>query len=243
METTIDYKALIDKYQDMRYFTTDPIAVVKQCIDVLDIEVMGIVCSWLALGNRNQIYKHCVATYEMMCGTPYNYLISREWKKEKDNNSCYYRMFRHADFYDLMNSLYTIYENYPTLEDAILHYIGQNPTADYLDALISLITAHGIPQNKTSACKRLCLFLRWMVRQNSPVDLGIWTRLDAHRLLIPLDVHVGRIAREQGLLTRTASDMKAVTLLTDHCQQLFPNDPCAMDFALFGLGYTHAQKK
>lgn len=234
----MNYAELMAKYEDMRYFETDPVAVVRRFTDVMDIEVMGLVCSWLALGNRNQIYKYCCASYDLMTGKPYKYVISQAWTKYADDDRCYYRMFRYTDFHDLMQSLYSIYTQFGTLEDAIIRYNAQYPGTDYLDALISLISAHGIPTSKSSACKRLCLLLRWMVRRDSPIDLGIWTRLDQKKLLIPLDVHVGRIARGHGLLKRQSSDMKAVLELTGQCRQIIPDDPCGMDFALFGMGYT-----
>lgn len=239
---TIDYYlSLIDKYQDMKYFTTDPIAVVRQCNSNTDIEIMGIVCSWLALGNRNQIYKTCSLTFEMMHGSPFNYLKSNDWAKYENDKRCYYRMLTFADFHNLMLSLKTIYSQYDTLENAILHQVAHYRTS-YLESLIQLLKANGIPKNSLSACKRLCLFLRWMVRNNKNVDLGIWKQLDQTKLLIPLDVHVGRTARQQGLLNRSSSDMKAVIELTNICQTIIPSDPCAMDFALFGLGYTSANR-
>lgn len=234
----MDYRNLIEKYQDMRYFETDPVAVVRRCSDVRDIEVMGVVCSWLALGNRNQIFKHCCRSYELMNGKPYQYVMSREWAQYQSDTRCYYRMFAYRDFHDLMNSLYRIYDTNDTLEGAVIRYCATNPGGDYLDALISLFDANGIPRSKASACKRLCLFLRWMIRRDTTVDLGIWRRLDPKRLLIPLDVHVSNIAREHGLIHRNPSDMKTVVQLTDECKQIVPDDPCAMDFALFGLGYT-----
>ena len=86
-----------------------------------------------------------------------------------------------------------------------------------------------------SACKRLCMFLRWMVRPG-PVDLGIWTRIPRHLLVLPLDVHSGRQARALGLLKRKANDWKSATQLTAQCRILDPLDPAKYDFALFGPG-------
>lgn len=213
-------------------------AVVRQCTTPCDIEVMGVVCSWLALGNRNQIYKHCRRSYEMMAAEPYRYVMGDDWRKFERDERCYYRMFRYSDFYCLMSSLNSVYRKYATLEDGVLDYLANHTGADYLDALIALLPAKGIPAAKSSACKRLCLFLRWMVRRDATVDLGIWRRLDPSKLLIPLDVHVCRIGRELGLLTRKQADMKAAIQLTDRCRLIIPSDPCALDYALFGYGYT-----
>mgnify|MGYP000972418295 CR=1 FL=1 len=89
----------------------------------------------------------------------------------------------------------------------------------------------------TSSCKRLNLFLRWMVRTDSPVDLGVWTdNFSPSSLIIPLDVHVGRIARELGLVDRKSNDRVTAEIITDKLRDLDVNDPCKYDFALFGVG-------
>ena len=223
----------------MRYFATDPVAVVRRCTTQLDIEVMGIVCSWLAFGNRNQIYKKCCMAYDLMDGKPYDYLMSCQWREYKDSPLNFYRILFYRDFHNLMQSLYTIYQRHNTLEEAVITRTAElGIKSEYLSALISLFNANGIPRNTQSACKRLCLFLRWMVRRDGIVDLGVWTQISPSDLLIPLDVHVNRVARQHGLLTRPTADMRAVIELTAHCRQLYPHDPAIMDFALFGAGYT-----
>ena len=234
-----NWDKFIAEYNDMRYFATDPVAVVRRCTTQCDIEVMGVVCSWLALGNRNQIFKKCCMAYDLMSGRPYDYVMSEQWREYKDSDVNFYRMFFYRDFYDLMQSLYNVYQQYDTLEEAIIvrnEELGIRN--EYLSALISLLHANGIPCNTKSACKRLCLFLRWMVRRDGIVDLGVWTRLSPVYLLIPLDVHVNRVAREHGLLARTSADMRAVQELTNKCKELYPDDPGVMDFALFGVGYN-----
>ncbi len=243
-----NWEQLIAEYNDMRYFSTDPVAVVKRCTEQRDIEVMGIVCSWLALGNRNQIYKKCCMAYDLMSGRPYDYLISEQWRQYKDSNINFYRIFFYRDFHDLMQSLYNVYKQYVTLEDAVLTIsVGsQRATSNQphevkiniLESLIALFNANGIPQNTKSACKRLCLFLRWMIRRDGIVDLGVWRKFSPADLLIPLDVHVNRVAREHGLLIRTSADMRSVEELTANCRTLYPSDPAIMDFALFGAGYN-----
>ena len=222
----------------MKYFTTDPVAVVKMCTDKKDIEIMAVICSWLAYGNRLQINKKCHFAYSLMNGKPYNYLLSKDWQNYKTDNNSFYRLFRFSDFYNLMNSLYNIYTEHKDLEEYINLFIEHNSNADYLDALIAGIKANGIPKNKQSACKRLCLMLRWLIREDNKVDLGIWKSLDKTKLYIPLDVHVNRVSRKLGLLKRNATDFKAVQELTNNCCKYYPNDPTIMDFALFGSGFT-----
>ena len=238
-KTMNNWEKLIAEYNNMRYFATDPVAVVRRCTTQRDIEVMGIVCSWLALGNRNQIFKKCCMAYDLMAAKPYEYLMSCQWREYKDSDINFYRMFFYRDFHDLMQSLYNVYQQYDTLEEAIIERNEKlGIRNEYLSALISLLHANGIPCNTKSACKRLCLFLRWMIRRDGIVDLGVWQQLDPADLLIPLDVHVNRVARQQGLLTRTLADMRAVQELTVNCKKLYPDDPAIMDFALFGVGYN-----
>ncbi len=94
-----------------------------------------------------------------------------------------------------------------------------------------------IPRNTSSACKRLCMFLRWMVRQGSPVDLGLWSDLiDADTLIIPLDTHVLQEARKLRLITSQTGSMTTALRLTDRLRTIFPGDPTRADYALFGLG-------
>ena len=239
-----NWEELIKEYNDMRYFATDPVAVVKRCNEQKDIEVMGIVCSWLAFGNRNQIFKKCCMAYDLMFGKPYDYVMSEQWRQYKDSNINFYRIFFYRDFHDLMQSLYNVYQQHNTLEDAIIMRNEElGIRNEYLDALISLFNANGIPKDRKSACKRLCLFLRWMIRRDGIVDLGVWRKFSPADLLIPLDVHVNRVAREHGLLTRTSADMRAVEELTANCRVLYPHDPAIMDFALFGAGYNAGNKE
>ena len=243
-----NWEKLIAEYNDMRYFATDPVAVVKRCKEQKDIEVMGIVCSWLAYGNRNQIYKKCCMAYDLMSAKPYDYVMSGQWREYKNSDKNFYRLFFYRDFHDLMQSLYNVYQQHATLEEAVLatlvgtrravSYDPQGAKTRILESLISFFNANGIPQNTKSACKRLCLFLRWMVRRDGIVDLGVWTKFSPADLLIPLDVHVNRVAHQHGLLTRPSADMRAVLELTANCYKLYPHDPAIMDFALFGAGYT-----
>ena len=227
----------------MEYFTTDPVAVVRMCTEKKDIEIIAIICSWLAYGNRIQINKKCHFAYQLMNGEPFKYLLSKDWKKYKTDNNSFYRLFKFSDFYNLMNSLYKIYTEHEDLESYINHFLETNTNADYLDALINCLKANGIPKDKKSACKRLCLMLRWLVRDDNKVDLGIWKSLSKTKLYIPLDVHVNRVSRRLGLLKRNAIDFKAVQQLTENCSKYYPKDPTIMDFALFGSGYTEKDTK
>ena len=88
------------------------------------------------------------------------------------------------------------------------------------------------------AMKRMCMYLRWMVRKG-PVDVGIWDFMKPSELYIPLDVHVARVSRKEGLLTRKQNDFKAVIELTNNLKEFDPEDPIKYDFAIFGYGVNN----
>lgn len=225
----------------MHYFHGDPVEIVHRYTERKDIEIAAVLCSWIAFGNRKQIHIHCDMFHQMLQPSPSEYLDSEEWRKYQGSCQNLYRILFYRDFYDIMRSLYDVYSEYPTLEDAVIENINPsvNPQLQYLDALTRLIHANGIPKDTKSACKRLCLMLRWLVRRDDgmsaakKVDFGLWRRLDPSRLLIPLDVHVLKTSRAMGLLTRTTADIKAAIELTENVRCLFPEDPTVFDYALF----------
>lgn len=227
----------------MDYFYNDPVEVVHRCSTKQDIEIMGIVCSWLAFGNRLQIHKKCNFAYSLMNGRPFEYVLEQSWLKYKGSTENFYRMLFYRDFYDLMHSLFNIYSNYETMEDAVLANGNITDSVQLVQRVLSLFKCAGIPKNTSSACKRVVMFLRWMVRRDGKVDLGVWLRIDPRLLLVPLDVHVLNIAKEQGLITRRSADMKAALELVSHCRRLYPDDPAIMDFALFTPDYEQSLTK
>ena len=110
-----------------------------------------------------------------------------------------------------------------------------------IDAICQYFQKHEItgivPKNTNSCCKRVCMFLRWMVRKGSPVDIGIWSELiDRRTLIMPLDTHVIQQAMQLGLLKSKSATMVAARRLTEELATFFPEDPLKADFALFGYG-------
>lgn len=236
------------KYNSANYFAGDPVEVVRRFSAKRDIEVMGIVASWVAFGRRELIHRRCDEAARMMNLRPYDYLLSGQWWQYRGSDRCFYRMLTYADFYDLMASLNEIYSAFDTMEDALLARLNENaapdedPAVSLMKALLSLFRVHGIPREPKSACKRMALFLRWMVRRDGQVDLGVWQRVDPRWLLVPMDVHVVHLARELGLIERDKADMKAALELIRVCRRLYPDDPAIMDFALFTEDYERNNK-
>ena len=155
----------------------------------------------------------------------------------------------------LGNCVKTLYERAPVAESATLQAdstaahreqpaptdrrsLPQTPAERLLFALEAAFSGcHVVPQGKTSAAKRLCMFLRWMVRRDSPVDTGLWSWAQPKDLLIPLDTHVLQESVKMGLLPEKAgATLKTALTLTSELKEIWPDDPCKGDFALFGLG-------
>lgn len=225
----------IKKYNCMDYFAGDPVEVVRRCIntgDVRDVEIMGMVCSWLAFGNREQIHKKCDFAYCLMNdGHPYEYVVSEKWREYAGSKECFYRMHRFGDFHDLCERLLALYAKYDSMEDILIDCKSGVEIIAHIEEIMHHVG--GIPKDTKSACKRLALFVRWMVRRDGKVDLGVWRRISPSLLLMPLDVHVVKVAHEEGLLKRANVDMKACIELTERCREEIPDDPTAMDYALF----------
>jgi len=231
--------ALAGKYNTPDFIQSDPVQFPHRYTEKMDIEVSGFVTAWISWGNRKQIIKTAeMIDTELFATEPYAYLRSRKWQCFEEDDRCFYRTCKFRDFYQLMSRLYDVYAQHGDLESAVLAEMqnGLNPAA----ALSSLF--HGIQgvadATKSSPCKRLWFFLRWMVRRDGIVDLGIWTKISPTELIIPLDVHVFEMAHEFGITTRRSADMKAAQEITDYFKNIFPDDPALGDFALFGLGVS-----
>lgn len=226
----------IKAYEERIFFKEDPVSFLWKYKEKKDIEIAAVICSVLAFGSRKQIYKACEKTLALMGDSPYEYIMSPKWGEYKDNSTCWYRMLKWCDFYSICHHLCYTYTCYPDLEDVIAFNVhcGDSPVEAVIDTLGYL---NGFPKDKKSCCKRVNLMLRWLVRQNSPVDVGIWRLISASQLLVPCDVHVLRKARELGFITRKSDDMKSCMQLTNKCREIVPDDPSSVDYALFGMGY------
>lgn len=202
-----------------------------------DIEVSAFLTAWISWGNRRQIIRTAEhLDTAIFRSRPFHYLMSGEWTQFIGDNACFYRTQRNNDFALLMQRLQKVYYDYKDLESAVRE--DANNGMDYAASLSRRF--HGITgiadAGKGSPCKRLWFFLRWMVRTDGIVDLGIWRTLSPENLIIPLDTHVFHTARELGLTTRRTADMRTALEITRRLKTVFPTDPALGDFALFGFG-------
>lgn len=234
------------QYETADFIQSDPVQFPHRYDSRVNIEISAFVTAWIAWGSRKQIIQKAdFIDREIFKGAPYHYIVGTdtqgaapEWRQYKGDKTNFYRTFTYADFHDLCARLFDIYTVYENMEAAIKNtQNGEKP----LQTLFALFgSVNGIPDGSTqSACKRLCLFLRWMCRHNSPVDFGLWTICDPRNLIIPLDTHVHKQALRLGLVTRRTPDLQTAIEITDRFAEIFPDDPTKGDFALFGYGVNN----
>lgn len=234
------------KFETSAFIANDPVQFPRRYTDKMDIEVVALLTAIIAWGNRKQIINNCNKMFFMMGKSPFKYIIDCGWDKI-DPNMNIHRTFFGRDLIYVCRGLKYFYHRGFTLQN-----IKHDDVWQWIERLqYFMVKGNGGEYNRhiapsggnhashkgTSPCKRLNLFLRWMVRTDSPVDLGVWTdNFNPSSLIIPLDVHVGRIARELGLVDRNSNDRVTAEIITDKLRDLDVNDPCKYDFALFGVG-------
>ena len=206
----------------------DPVQFPHRYTRKQDIEISGLLTAIMSFGNRKQILKKAEELHARMGTSPYLYVMSRCWETDflSTERGSFYRMLSHADFYGYFARLHDAYSRYDTLEDALLDYSGTP-----MEKLCAFLEV-----SAKSPQKKLNMFLRWMIRQNSAVDFGLWKKFDCRELIIPLDTHVCRVAWSLGLIDTETFSLKNALRITSALAEVFPDDPCLGDFALFGSG-------
>ena len=254
MITKTKLDELAFKYETKDFFIDDPIGIPNRFKEKKDIEIMGFIASLVAYGRREIFIRKLNQLLDIAQNEPYNFILNFNPKILGDFN---YRFGKPEDFSQIFEILKNLYKNNGGLEELFKYGYthplapspngrGKNmfiPVTDYFYSRAKNPEALGfkfmIPDaRKGSAMKRMCMYLRWMVRKGE-VDFGIWNFMPASDLLIPLDTHVARISREMGLLKRNVNDFKAVLELTNNLKQFDPKDPVKYDFAIFGYGVNN----
>lgn len=235
----------VEEYNTTSFIENDPICIPHSFNKREDIEIMGFFAAIFAWGQRKTIINKCRELAIRMDNEPHMFILNHSEKDLKKLLGFKHRTFNDTDLLYCIDFMKRHYKNYDSLEDAFLP--KNNMKVE--DALICFRnyfffspdapnrTRKHIPSPaQKSACKRLNMFLRWMVRKDSKgVDLGIWTKLQPKDLICPLDLHVERTAKLLGLLERDKPDWKAAIELTSNLKKLDNTDPIKYDFALFGI--------
>ena len=236
----------VEKYNHSSFIVNDPICIPHRFIKKQDIEIMGFWAATLAWGQRKTIINKCSELVNYMDNAPHDFILNHS-----ENDLKPFLNFKHRTFNDI-DTLYFIhffkkyYQHHNSLEDAFLSGIstdietGINGFSKLFfddEAAPTRTRKHVASPQRGSSCKRLNMFLRWMVRRDDKgVDFGIWQKIKPSQLICPCDVHVDRVARSLGLIQRKKTDWQTALELTEMLKELDPNDPVKYDFALFGLG-------
>lgn len=234
------------RYNKKWFVLDDPISIPHQFKRKEDIEIAGFLTATLSWGQRTAILKKANLLMQLLEMAPYEFITSAPLSDFERFNNFVYRTFNGVDCQYFISTLREIYLHHNGLEQLFNDGYKQNQTIH--SALVHFRTQfmkfNPMPRTgkhvanvlKGSSAKRLNMFLRWMVRNDGVVDFGLWKNIPTSALMIPLDIHVGRVARNLGLLQRKQNDWKAVEELTQNLQFYAPNDPVKYDYALFGLG-------
>lgn len=237
------------EFNTMSFIQDDPIQIPHRFSQKQDIEIAAFFASILAWGNRKSIINSTNKLLAFMDNSPYNFILNHNEKELKPLLQFKHRTFNATDVLYFVEFLKQHFKHNDSLESAFTQWM-QPGDADIENALrgfhqyfFSLEDApirtrkHIASPEKKSTCKRLNMFLRWMVRKdNRGVDFGLWKNIAPGQLICPIDVHVARVARRFSMVTRQQTDWMAALELTAYLRQLCADDPVKYDFALFGLG-------
>lgn len=232
------------KYNNKAFIENDPICIPHLFSKKEDIEIAGFIAATLAWGNRKSIINNATKLMQWMDYQPHAFILNHTKKELKPFSTFVHRTFNGTDCLFFLSSLQNIYKHHNGLE-AAFNANGDDVKENIVQfRKLFLQTNHltrsekhiSNPEQKSSA-KRLCMFLRWMVRDDEfGVDFGIWKSIKPSLLCLPLDVHTGNVSRTLLLLNRKQNDWQAVQEITEVLRQFDPNDPVKYDFSLFGIG-------
>ena len=243
------------QYNEPGYIDSDPISIPHSFTKKQDIEISALFASTLAWGLRKTIIKKCNELMNLMDNSPHDFILNHSDNDLKSLTSFKHRTFNDTDTLYFIEFLKHHYSKSDTLEDLFLpDVVNKNDNIElglinFHNSFFSLenhphrTKKHVATPARKSACKRINMYLRWMVRNdNKGVDFGLWTRIHPSKLVIPLDVHVDRVARKLGLLQRKNSDWKSAIELTNNLKKYCPEDPGKYDFSLFSIGVVEKAK-
>ncbi|MBD5264079.1 MAG: TIGR02757 family protein [Bacteroides sp.] len=235
------------------FIDKDPVQFPRRFEKIQDIEIAGLLSAIIAWGNRKMICRDAERMLTLMDNEPYAYVMDEGYEDLNPDMNLHRTFFaRHFQYF--LRGMRRIYKDYGSLDAfAAAVRAGEDsaPAWKLVEEMQKIMSdvndgatcSQCLPVNlKQTALKRINMALRWFVRDDGIVDMGVWKSIPKSKLYIPLDVHVGNVSRELGLLTRKANDRKSVEELTGVLRELRPDDPCIYDYALFGVGVERAAK-
>ncbi len=228
-------------YETKDFLQGDPSWFMHQVKGAKNQEVMAFIASALSYGHREQFMKKIFFIFKAAHPDVYSWVKTGEFSliiPDKEKVS-FYRMSSYHDMHLMLKALKDMLFEYDSIGSFVRASAKDGPSA--IKAITKYFSSKGvktlIPKDTNSACKRICMFLRWMVRNDSEVDLGLWNSfIDKRSLIIPMDTHVLKEANRLGLSKAKTASMHSAIALTKELQKVFPEDPLKADFSLFGYG-------
>lgn len=239
----------VKEYNRPSFIENDPICVPHSFTKKQDIEIAGFFASIFAWGNRTTIINKTKELMQLMDNSPHSFCLNHTDHDLKKLLHFKHRTFNPTDLLYFVSFFKMHYSQQESLETAFSQWMKktdvntENALNGFYDYFFSLedvphrTLKHIASPNKNSTCKRLSMYLRWMVRNDGKgVDFGLWKKISPAQLIVPLDVHVARVARHFNLISRKPTDWLTAVELTEEMKTIDPKDPCKFDFALFALG-------
>lgn len=236
------------QFNNSSFIETDPISIPHQFSKKEDIEIAALLVATIAWGQRTSIINNGNELMRLMNDEPYEFIMNFSKKDAARFETFVHRTFNSVDCVFFLNSLKNIYTKHGGLENAFSSNFSSKETdvkiaiTRFRELFLSIphpsrSDKHISNPSAKSSAKRLCMFLRWMVRKDKHgVDFGIWKSINSAQLCLPLDLHTGNVSRKLGLLKRTQNDWQAVEEITTVLRGFDKKDPIKYDFSLFGLG-------
>ena len=244
---------LAQKYESADFLKKDPSQFMHRYSGVRESEAVAFIAANLAFGRREQILSHVEQILDSCGPSPCEWILSKKYNEFfPENDVSFYRMYTNTDMRLFFDGLRAILERSETIGDFFkvrseeltirnVQLAGSNECGKKIFLHQVIASAFPgecklLPHSRDSAAKKVNMLLRWLVRTDSPVDLGFWTWFDKKDLLMPLDTHVMQQANELGLISSKSANLRTAIELTKKVAEVFPDDPVKADFALFGLG-------
>ena len=257
MELSEKLISLAQKYESADFLKKDPSQFMHRYKDERTAETVAFIAANLAFGRREQILFHVESILNAAGSSPVDWILNQKYKDFfPENKASFYRMYTNTEmrlFFDTMKKILEESETIGTYfknfwkEELKKVSTGQKKNEKiYLHQVIASAFPCDcalLPHSKDSAAKKVNMLLRWLVRDNSPVDLGLWKWFSKKDLLMPLDTHVMQQSNELGLIKSKSANLKTALELTKKVAEIFPGDPVKADFALFGLGVASQETR
>lgn len=239
----------VKEYNRPSFIPHDPVSIPHRFTQQQDIEIAGLFASVFAWGSRTTIINKTTELMQLMDNAPYQFCLAPDAAGLKRLLYFKHRTFNTTDLLYFVQFLQHHYSQHVSLESAFTRGMKEGDLSiekaliHFHNYFFSLEEApqrtkkHIATPVRGSTCKRLCMYLRWMVRRdNNGVDFGLWRNISPAQLICPIDVHVARVGRKFGLIKRKQTDWLTALELTEHLKSFDNKDPAKYDFALFSLG-------